>query len=64
MGMFKILSEFFKPQQSKIRLFLQCYKLISEQSENVKEWMGCCRSNAKECEYKEKEDYKKNLLMA
>ena len=53
----------FKPQHNKTIPSLQYCTLIREQNENAGEWMGHLRIKVNKCEYKENEDYMKNLLM-
>ena len=55
-GLFKVLSDKFKPQHNKITLSLQ-YRQAHKRS-NMKmpeEWMGHNRIEANECSYKEQD---------
>ena len=51
--LFKVLCEKFKPQHNEIILSLLCCKLVREEKETAKEWMGCIRVKTNECEYTE-----------
>ena len=39
-GLFKVLSDKFKPQHNEMILSLQYCKLVRQQKENTKEWIG------------------------
>ena len=45
----------FKPQHYEIILLTQWCKLKREEKNDAKEWMGCLRLAACECEYRERD---------
>ena len=48
-GLFKVLSVKLKPQHNEMILVLQDCKLVREENETAKEWMGHLRIKTNEC---------------
>ena len=52
-GLFKILTNKFKPQINEMIKLLQFHKLSRQKGENAEEWMGRLWISAIDCNYKE-----------